>query len=60
MKEIYIKAWYGAFKLSTPEQALKFARALFKHMPSGRNGKRTTLINKIHLRGIEFTESELM
>ncbi|MGM9520094.1 MAG: hypothetical protein ACI3WS_05405 [Phascolarctobacterium sp.] len=61
MEEIYIKAWYGVQKPATPEQALRFAKKLYRIMPTGcRHGGRVELINKHHLRGIRFTESELM
>lgn len=61
MEKIYIKAWFGVEKPATPEQALKFAKALYKLMPvSSRNGGRVELINKYHLCGIKFSESELM
>ncbi len=61
MEKIYIKAWFGVEKPATPEQALKFAKALYKLMPaSSRNGGRVELINKHHLCGIKFSESELM
>lgn len=61
MEKVFIKAWYGVEKTVTPEQALKFAKALYSLMPaSSRHGGRAELINKYHLRGIAFTESELM
>lgn len=55
MNEIYIKAFFGGWKLATVEQAKKFTKSMYSGMQTVHgHDKKVELINKNHLKGITY------
>jgi hypothetical protein len=56
MKEgISIRGWFGDWCNVTREEALSYARTLYRRMTTG---DRVSLVSK-HIRGVQFTKDEL-
>ena len=55
MQQIYIKGFFGNWKKSTKEQAIKFCKTFLDGCLCGKD-KGIELLNQNHLRGITYDE----
>jgi hypothetical protein len=56
---IQIKSIFSGWVEATPEQALEYARKLYKLITAVKKENLTNYINESKLRGIQFTEAQL-